>query len=183
MKKKWMIAVALLMVAGATQAVSAAGTTTTGTGMTWTTATDTIPVVGAVMAGATSTAGSTTVGVNVDPSYTVTIPANTKVEFNETDAVYGTIRVETAQLDRDKCIKVTLNSDRKLKDKDDPDKVIPYEILSQENPFTAAYYTEAGEETPLTIAIKKENWNKAYAGTYADTVTFTVSYVSLDEAR
>ena len=150
MKKKWMIAVALLMVAGATQAVSAAGTTTTGTGMTWTTATDTIPVVGAVMAGATSTAGSTTVGVNVDPSYTVTIPANTKVEFNE---------------------------------KDDPDKVIPYEILSQENPFTAAYYTEAGEETPLTIAIKKENWNKAYAGTYADTVTFTVSYVSLDEAR
>lgn len=173
MKKKWMIAVTLLMMAGATQAVSAAGTTMTGI----------IPRAGAAMTGTTSAAGSTTVGVNVDPSYTVTIPANTKVEFNETDAVYGTIRVETAQLDRDKCIKVTLNSDRKLKEKDDPDKVIPYEILSQENPFTAAYYTEAGEETPLTIAITKENWNKAYAGTYADTVTFTVSYVSLDEAR
>ena len=38
-------------------------------------------------------------------------------------------------------------------------------------------YTAAGQETPLTIAIAKDEWNKAAAGSYSDTVTFTVSYV------
>ena len=41
--------------------------------------------------------------------------------------------------------------------------------------------TKAGEETPLTIAIKKEDWKKAAAGEYADTVTFTISYVDKSE--
>ena len=43
--------------------------------------------------------------------------------------------------------------------------------------FTSAKYTAAGQETPLTIAIAKDEWNKAAAGSYSDTVTFTVSYV------
>ena len=42
-------------------------------------------------------------------------------------------------------------------------------------------HTKAGEETPLTIAIKKEDWKKAAAGEYADTVTFTISYVDKSE--
>ena len=41
--------------------------------------------------------------------------------------------------------------------------------------------TKAGEETPLTIVIKKEDWKKAVAGQYSDTVTFTISYVDKSE--
>lgn len=63
--------------------------------------------------------------------------------------------------------------------------MIPYQILGAEEagagPFTSAQYTKAGEETPLTIAIKKEDWKKAVAGEYADTVTFTISYVDKSE--
>ena len=36
-------------------------------------------------------------------------------------------------------------------------------------------------EIVLTIAIKKEDWKKAAAGEYADTVTFTISYVDKSE--
>lgn len=44
--------------------------------------------------------------------------------------------------------------------------------------FTAQQYTAAGQETPLTIDITQAAWNAAFAGSYSDTVTFTVSYVN-----
>ena len=72
-----------------------------------------------------------------------------------------------------------------LKNSNNSKAVIPYQILAQDEagsrPFTSAQYTKAGEETPLTIAIKKEDWKKAVAGEYADTVTFTISYVDKSE--
>ena len=35
----------------------------------------------------------------------------------------------------------------------------------------------AGEETVLGITIDRESWKKAPSGSYADTVTFQISYV------
>ena len=43
--------------------------------------------------------------------------------------------------------------------------------------FTKARYTTAGEETVLGITIDRESWKKAQSGSYADTVTFQISYV------
>ena len=114
-----------------------------------------------IYAATTQTAGSATVSYHVDPAYQVTIPVDTSMRFNETETSYGNIVVEQAQA------------------------VIPYQILAQDEtgsrPFTSAQYTKAGEVTPLTSAIKKEDWKKAAAGEYADTVTFTISYVDKSE--
>lgn len=133
----------------------------------------------------TQTAGSATVSYHVDPAYQVTIPVDTSMRFNETETSYGNIVVEQAQIEDGKCIQVSLLSDLNLKNSNNSKAVIPYQILAQDEagsrPFTSAQYTKAGEETPLTIAIKKEDWKKAAAGEYADTVTFTISYVDKSE--
>ena len=100
-------------------------------------------------------------------------------------AHYGNIVVEQAQIEDGKCIQVSLLSDLNLKNSNNSKAVIPYQILAQDEagsrPFTSAQYTKAGEETLLTIAMKKEDWKKAAAGEYADTVTFTISYVDKSE--
>ena len=132
-----------------------------------------------IYAATTQTAGSATV------SYQVTIPVDTSMQFDETETSYGNIVVEQAQIEDGKCIQVSLLSDLNLKNSNNSKAVIPYQILAQDEagsrPFTSAQYTKAGEETPLTIAIKKEDWKKAAAGEYADTVTFTISYVDKSE--
>lgn len=113
---------------------------------------------------------------SIKPTYTVTIPADVTVPFNAETTSFGQIKVESAQIDPDKCIKVSLTTDGTLNNKADKTKVIPYTVKSGENAFTSATYLATGEYTDLTINITKADWNKAYAGDYEDTVTFEVSY-------
>ena len=108
---------------------------------------------------------TTTVSYTVNPAYTVLIPVDTEVEFNQLSESFGKIQVEKAQLDEGKCIEVSLSSDGVLKNKNNRSDVIPYQIL------------KTSEATPLTISIKQDDWNKAPSGDYSDTVTFTISYV------
>lgn len=118
-----------------------------------------------------------TITTSIAPTYTVTIPADVDVAFNATATDFGSIEVTAAQLDPDKCIKVELASDGNLENLVDNTKVIPYTVTSGETAFTSATYLATGEKTDLTINITADDWNKAYAGDYSDTVTFTVSYV------
>ena len=128
-------------------------------------------------------AGTTTVTYHVDPSYMVLVPANTTIPFNEESVNYGKIRIEEAQIEEGKCIQVELISDKKLKNQSGKEGEIPYEILADTTAFTKARYTTAlqtafaGEETVLGITIDRESWKKAPSGSYADTVTFQISYV------
>lgn len=132
--------------------------------------------VTAVVAETDNQTQETTISTNIDPEYTVTIPANTEVTFNETKTSFGAIVVDSAQLAPDKCLKVTLTTDGKMENSADNTKVIPFEIKAGNNVFTSATYFAAGEKTDLTINITQDDWNKAYAGEYSDTVTFTISY-------
>lgn len=118
----------------------------------------------------------TVISTSVKPTYTVTIPADVNVPFNAETTSFGQIKVDSAQIDPDKCIKVSLTTDGKLKNNVDETKVIPYTVKSGENAFTSATYLKAGDSTDLTINIATDDWNKAYAGEYSDTVTFEVSY-------
>lgn len=122
---------------------------------------------------------TTTVSYTVNPAYTVLIPVDTEVEFNQLSESFGKIQIEKAQIDEGKCIEVSLSSDGTLKNKNNLSDMIPYQILKTDEttPFVSARYHTAGEETPLTINIKQDDWNKAPSGDYADTVTFTISYV------
>ena len=119
---------------------------------------------------------SVEVKTHSDPTYTVTIPANTTVTFNAEDTSFGKIELTKAQLDPGKKVNVTLSASGTLKNKADTTKTLPYQIQSAGQKFTSAAYTTAGDSTALTIHIAQEDWNKAYAGNYADTVTFTISY-------
>lgn len=116
------------------------------------------------------------VKTHIDPTYTVEIPANTTVVFGDVDTPFGAIKLTAAQLDPGKSVNVTLKSSGTLKNKNDTSKMLAYTIRSGESAFTSASYTKAGESTALTIHIEKDDWAKAYAGDYTDTVEFTISY-------
>ena len=121
--------------------------------------------------------GDADITTSIAPTYTVTIPADVNVQFNATETDFGVIEVTASQIHPDKCIKVALTTDGELNNAIDNTKVIPYVIKDGEgNAFTSATYLTEGDMTALSIHITADDWNAAYAGDYADTVTFTVSY-------
>lgn len=123
---------------------------------------------------------SATVSYTVNPSYTVMIPRSTTVEFNKLTESYGRILIEEAQIDEGKCIRVSLKTEGTLKNEANSNEIIPYKIVEEgkTTPFVSANYHTAGEATPLEFHINQKDWNKAAAGDYKDTVTFTISYVN-----
>ena len=126
---------------------------------------------------ANTTGGDADITTSIDPTYTVTIPADVNVQFNATETAFGAIEVTASQIHPNKCIKVELTSDGKLENSIDAAKVIPYAIKDSTGAaFTSATYLTEGDKTELSIHITAEDWNAAYAGDYSDTVTFTVSY-------
>ena len=131
-----------------------------------------------VTAFAVNTAGGTAdITTSIDPTYTVTIPADVNVTFNATETAFGAIEVTASQIHPDKCIKVALTTDGELNNSINATKVIPYAIKDSEGTeFTSATYLTEGDKTELSIHITADDWNAAYAGAYSDTVTFTVSY-------
>ena len=126
---------------------------------------------------ANTTGGEADISTSIDPTYTVTIPADVNVQFNATETAFGAIEVEASQIHPNKCIKVALATDNELNNAIDNTKVIPYAIKDREGAeFTSATYLTEGDKTELSIHITANDWNAAYAGDYSDTVTFTVSY-------
>ena len=126
---------------------------------------------------ANTTGGDADITTRINPTYTVTIPANTTVAFNATETDFGAIEVTASQIHPNKCIKVALVSDGKLENSIDATKVIPYAIKDSTGAaFTSATYLTEGDKTELSIHITANDWNAAYAGDYSDTVTFTISY-------
>ena len=121
---------------------------------------------------------NTTITTSISPTYTVTIPANTNVTFNMLSTSFGAVTLTAAQIDPGYAVKVVLTASGKLKNQADNTKTIAYTIKNANGTFTSAQYTTAGQETPLTIDITQAAWNAAFAGSYSDTVTFTVSYIN-----
>lgn len=117
---------------------------------------------------------------NILPTYTVSIPGNTDVKFKNTETDFGSIKVIAAQIDPDMQIRVSLRTDGKLDNQTDSTKTIPYTVNDVDGEFTSAVYLKAGDQTDLTINITQADWNAAYAGSYSDTVTFTVSYEEIN---
>ena len=139
-----------------------------------------------IYAATTQTAGSATVSYHVDPAYQVTIPVDTSMRFNETETSYGNIVVEQAQIEDGKCIQVSLLSDLNLKNSNNSKAVIPLSDFWRRMRREAGHLHQRSIQKPgkrhlLLSRLKKEDWKKAAAGEYADTVTFTISYVDKSE--
>ena len=130
---------------------------------------------------ANTTGGSTEVSFNVDPTYTVTIPAT--VELNKVDTE-GVVTYENdytltagagVRLKKGEYIEVTVTSDFTMET--DEGAVLAYSITAggnavANNGVVAEFATDKAEQT-ATIHIAANDPD--YAGEYKDTVTSTVA--------
>lgn len=140
----------------------------------------------AVPFSASAESKGTVISTEIEPTYLVTIPADVKVVSGQEKTDFGSVKLDKAQLEPDKCIKVTLVSDNLLKHQKDKTKTLTYTInekTDKETVFTSANYLTAGEKTDLTIGITKEEWEKAYAGVYSNTVTFKIEYTDINTEK
>ena len=133
--------------------------------------------------------GQVEVTVDIAPSYVVTIPADTTVQFHDEQTDFGAVELTQAQLDPGKVVSVSVETDGELNNAADAAKVIPYTVMAQYAsgaegeeylPFKVSEQSlqmdTEGQKFAMTIEISEDDWNKAYAGSYSDTVTFNVSY-------
>lgn len=122
----------------------------------------------------------TKITTTVAPTFTVSIPVDTAVEFNETSASFGSVKLESATLLPDKAVKVTINSDGELNNSVDSASVIPYSLSDGSATVDADYsavFAAAGDKIDLSINIAQSAWDAADAGDYSDVVNFTIAYV------
>ena len=131
--------------------------------------------------GANASQGSTEVSFNVDPTYTVTIPATVELERQEDN---GTVTYEndytlTAQagvrLKKGEYIEVTVASDFEMTTTEGA--TLEYTITAENaavanNGVVAEFATNKAEQT-ATIHIAANDPD--FAGEYKDTVTFTIA--------
>ena len=128
-----------------------------------------------------TTGGSTDVSFNVDPTYTITIPATVELNKVETEGVVTyendyTITAEAGvRLKKNEYIEVTVASDFEMTTAEGA--TLEYTITAENaavanNGVVAEFATDKAEQT-ATIHIAANDPD--YAGEYKDTVTFTVA--------
>lgn len=122
---------------------------------------------------------SSLIKASISPAYTVTIPLSVKVPFNALETDFGSVVLDTARLEVNKKVVVTLESDKTLDNTADASKVIPYEIEKKDDDsvFVTAEYFSEGEKTDLTVNISQEDWDQAAAGDYENTMIFHIQYI------
>ena len=136
---------------------------------------------------ANTTDGFTEVSFNVDPTYTITIPASVELEKKEDNGVvtfendYTIGAVAGVRLKNNEYIEVTVASDFTMETKEYA--WLNYEILDangkkvENNDVVATFETvKNAQSTTIHIAANDPD----YAGEYKDTVTFTVSVEKLN---
>ena len=130
---------------------------------------------------ANTTGGSTEVSFNVDPTYTVTIPATVELERQEDNGTvtyendYTIEAVAGVRLKKNEYIEVTVASDFTMETAEGA--TLAYGITAggnavANNGVVAEFETDKNEQsTTIHIAANDPD----YAGEYEDTVTFTVA--------
>ena len=130
---------------------------------------------------ANTTGGSTDVSFNVDPTYTITIPATVELNKVETEGVVTyendyTITAEAGvRLKKNEYIEVTVASDFEMTTAEGA--TLEYTITAENaavanNGVVAEFATDKAEQT-ATIHIAANDPD--FAGEYEDTVTFTLT--------
>ena len=127
---------------------------------------------------------NTEITTSVEPTFTVTVPADTTVPFNALSTEFGSVELESARLAPNKAVQVTVTSDYNLNNSIDDTVVIPYSLKAGNDTVDAdfaAMFLNAGEKVDLTIDITQAAWDAAAAGDYSDTVTFNIAYVDAEQ--
>ena len=130
---------------------------------------------------ANTTGGSTEVSFNVDPTYTITIPATVELQKIDTDGAITyendyTITAEAGvRLKKGEYIEVTVTTDNEMETPEGA--TLEYTITAENaavanNGVVATFGTDKNaQSTTIHIAANDPD----FAGEYKDTVTFTVA--------
>lgn len=120
--------------------------------------------------------GTTVVRTSCEPSYVVEIPADVQIPFGSVDTQIGVVRAKTMKIEANKAVYVTVESanDSVLADEQGDQPAIPYALSGAEE----IVFDEVNDSTEfaLNVHVEQSEWDAAYAGSYADTLTFTVNY-------
>ena len=125
---------------------------------------------------ANPTSGATTIKTNIQPTYTVEIPAQTSIAFNKLDTPLATkLGLSKAQLDPNHKVTVTATVNA-LKNDADNTKTIPFTLYEGNTVFTSADFTDTTKKVQLSVHIAQSAWDAAPAGNYTGSVTFNIAY-------
>ena len=123
-------------------------------------------------------------------SFKVTIPADTTLPWGTADTVipWGTAATDVsytveAHLARGKAVSVAVSGSGTMKTADGVYE-IPYTLdgttsFVAANPWVYDTVNDTGVTQPLTVQIAADDWNTAVVEAYQDTLTYTVSVVTV----
>lgn len=125
---------------------------------------------------ANPTSGATIIKTNIQPTYTVEIPAETSISFNATSTPLASpLYLSKAQLDPNHKVTVTATVNA-LKNDADNTKTIPFTLYEGNTVFTSADFTDTTQKVQLSVHIAQSAWDAAPAGNYTGSVTFHIAY-------
>lgn len=126
---------------------------------------------------------TTTLTTDVASEYTLTIPKDTSIAFGAEEMEIGVVKV-TGNVKPAETVRVDVETGNFIS-QDDARDTIALTLINQNdnNEFKSSIWNENDmrnetKEIPLVVQIKKEDWDKAYAGTYQATLTFTASLIT-----
>ena len=121
---------------------------------------------------------SLTISVDVPEDYEITIPTDVTLKFGAESTALGSVSASSVRLAPNAAVVVTMNASCVLTTEDGLGS-IPYSICADGEEIDAEKYQmtffEDGESDALSVAITKEAWDNAAAGSYSDTITFGIS--------
>ena len=127
--------------------------------------------------------GDTTVKFSVDPAYTVTIPGEITLAYDEESSSYkgvGDITTGAVRLLQYQRIEVTVKGDFKMTSVEKAELRYTMTIGDSTSAVasgdTVATFGTSAEKQSVTLNYSAEN--PTYAGVYTDTLTFTISTVN-----
>lgn len=122
---------------------------------------------------------TTEITASVKSEYTLSIPANTDIDFNATSTnLDGTLKV-TGNVLPTQTVTVSTQANRLYNSVQDTS--LPYKLMNGQSEFQSATWNEneLRAETPkefqLSIAITEADWNQAEAGDYSGSIVFTAT--------
>lgn len=126
--------------------------------------------------------GTTTVTATVDSTYTMTIPAETTIPFNQIETkLNGQLKVKGNVRNSEK---VSVTATEKPLENENKE-TIAYVLKQNGAEFKSATWSEqdlrAEKAYNLSVTIPKEIWDTAKAGTYAGGIVFTAELKTVSQ--
>lgn len=116
-------------------------------------------------------------------SYTISFPADVKIPWEVNTQEIGNVVAKKLLLSpsSELVISVTSANDFKLIHEQDATKSIAYTLKVENEEKTSFRFGpgDLGKSVPLAVQIQNTEWNKAYAGKYADRLVFQIDYVNI----